>query len=673
MVQVYRRSEPCEYGQTVGSGGGLASATSMRHYLFLKLDANLKPGAYTLEFPAETTLGKIPFTFDDKITRASSIRATQTGHRPNDVTKYGYLSQWVPGLPNEGAVDFLRSYELKTFHIIDTQNRIRFTGSITERIGPREVEDRSGWPQNIRYASLNKVPKLITAISHAKPGVVTSMAHGFSDGDIVVLRGIGGMPQLEGRRFKVANASGDSFSLHTEKGQDVDTHSLRSYSRDAYLPGYSGLIYSTYLANRTATYVYGLDYSAWRPDEPGLYRIYIPGLGVSDTFRIDEAVWYAVARNAASGEYHQRNGIALDGRFGYKRGVTFKDGVNGTKIYWSRLPALFSSEWTTIGHPIASKEGANPKTWLTTKRAEGWFGGAMDAGDWDDSTYNHALAYYWLLDLGYEKLPPAARNINFGLPKSAEVLDPSLYGGTDSLPDPVHQAIWWLDAYRRLQRPDGAVGAGLGFDGGGAGRRFEASSISRAQAFIYAPDPASNFTYALGAAKLAAILKDAGFAALARVWTASAVAAWDWAERIHQSSLADGADARCLFSGRTERQGKCGLERCAVPRRDHGAAAARHPAPLGRRRRPLPPDRGGDLPGHHRETDRQPDRRRPGHRPVGIRPCPGRRPGDPAPHPGLPAASNATPETRCSRTWPAGSATRTSARRKYPGSPMAAR
>ena len=549
VVHVYRRSEPYEYGQTIGSGGGLASATSMRHYLFLKLDAGLKPGAYSLEFPADTALGKIPFIFDDKVTRASSIRTTQVGHRAHDVTKYGYLSQWVPGMPNEGAIDFHRSYGLKTFHIIDERNRIQFTGSIVERIGPREVEDKSGWPRNIRYASLNMAPKTITAISHAKPGVVTSKAHGFSNGDVVMLRGIGGMSQLEGRTFKVASASADDFSLQTEKGQDVDTRSFGYYNHDAYLPGYSGLIYPTYLANRTATYVYGLDYSKWRPDHPGLYRIYVPGLGVSDTFRVDEAVWYAVARNAASGEYHQRNGIALDGRFGYTRGVTFKDGVNGTKIYWSRLPALFSSEWTTIGRPVPSKEGANPKTWLTAKRAEGWFGGAMDAGDWDDSTYNHALAYYWLLDLGYEKLPAAARNINFGLPKSTEVLDPGLYAGTDSLPDPVHQAIWYLDAYRRLQRPDGAVGSGLGFDGGGAGARFEASSISRAQAFIYAPDPASNYTYAVGAAKLAIILKAAGFASLAKVWTATAVAAWDWAERIYQSSLADGAVRDAYFIG----------------------------------------------------------------------------------------------------------------------------
>lgn len=545
VVQVYRRSEPYDYGHVVSSQGGIGSATSMRHYLYLKLDGVLQSGVYTIDFPADTGLGKEQFTFDDKLTRACSIRATQVGHRPNDLVKFGYLSLWVPGMPNEGAIDF-ESYGLEKFRIVDEERRSQFTGPIVKRIGPTDVEQLSGWPENIRYASLNRPPKLVASITRADPGVVTSPQHGFSDGDFVMLRGIGGMTQLEGGTFRVINATRDTFSLQTVKGADVDTSSYREYDGQAYLAGYNGLIYATHLANRAATYVYGLDYSSWRPRDPGLYRICIPGLGVSDAFRIDESVWYAVARNAATGEYHQRNGIALDGRFGYTRGVTFRDGTNDTKIYWSRLPAIFSNEWAVVPHAVPSSEGANPKTWLTSNRANGWFGGVMDAGDWDDSTYHHVPAFYWLLDLGYEKLPAGSRNIAFGLPKSSEILDPELYAGTETLPDPVHQAIWYLDAFRRLQRADGAVGAGLGFDGGGKGRRFEASSISRSQAFIYAADPASNYTYAMGAAKLAIILKSAGFETLSKVWTVSAENAWAWAEGFYQGN---GARRDAYFNG----------------------------------------------------------------------------------------------------------------------------
>ena len=87
----------------------------------------------------------------------------------------------------------LRSYGLKSFHIIDEEGRSQFSGPIVKRIGPTDIEQLSGWPENIRYASLNKPPKLIKAITRANPGVVTSPGHGFSDGEFVMLREIGGM------------------------------------------------------------------------------------------------------------------------------------------------------------------------------------------------------------------------------------------------------------------------------------------------------------------------------------------------------------------------------------------------------------------------------------------------------------------------------------------------
>ncbi len=585
VVAVYRKSEPYDYGQAISSGGGLANVVSMRHFLYLKLDSRLEPGDHAIAFPPETRVTRAPFVFDDKKTRASSIRATQVGHRSGDIRKYAYLSQWIPGWPHEGAVEFLDTYGVKDFHVIDARGAVVFAGEIVKRIGPTEVEENTGFPDNIRYASLNTPPRVITAISRGNPAVITSASHGFVNGDVIILRGIGGIGQLEGRAFKVAEATRDTFALQTEKGDAVNTLTLPAFQPKTYLPGYNALAYFSYKANRAATYVYGLDYSAWRPQTPGDYRLHIPGLGVSDPFRVDEAVWYRVARNAAAGEYHHRHGIALDGRFGYTRGVSFRDGVNGTKIYWSRLPAIFSSEWTRTSLNVHSAQGADRAKWLTDKRATGWYGATMDAGDWDESIDAHVPVYYALLDLGYEKLPSAVRNINLGLPKSTEVLDAALYAGTDFLPDAVHQAIWYLDAYRRLQREDGAVGAGLGFDHGGAGAPWEPSSLSRSQAFIYAPDPASNFIYALGAAKLAVVLKEAGFGALASVWTATAEAAWNWAEKLYQSGLADGAVRDAYFLGELNVQASAGwtdaqyrtvmaeVQKLMIPRRLAAAGA----------------------------------------------------------------------------------------------------
>ena len=72
-------------------------------------------------------------------------------------------------------------------------------------------------------------PKTITAITNANPCVVTSAAHGYSNGDIVEILGVTnylttGMQQLYSKFFKVANATTDTFELTTPiTGVNVDS------------------------------------------------------------------------------------------------------------------------------------------------------------------------------------------------------------------------------------------------------------------------------------------------------------------------------------------------------------------------------------------------------------------------------------------------------------------
>lgn len=56
-------------------------------------------------------------------------------------------------------------------------------------------------------------PKTISGATQAAPVVITAAAHGFSDGDSVRIRGIKGMTELNGKRFRVANATADTFAL----------------------------------------------------------------------------------------------------------------------------------------------------------------------------------------------------------------------------------------------------------------------------------------------------------------------------------------------------------------------------------------------------------------------------------------------------------------------------
>lgn len=67
-------------------------------------------------------------------------------------------------------------------------------------------------------------PKTMTDITVATDGTTTvaSTAHGFSNGDIVVLTLTSGMDQLDGQAARVANKSNDAFELEGIDATDYD-------------------------------------------------------------------------------------------------------------------------------------------------------------------------------------------------------------------------------------------------------------------------------------------------------------------------------------------------------------------------------------------------------------------------------------------------------------------
>lgn len=74
-------------------------------------------------------------------------------------------------------------------------------------------------------------PKPITGITKANPGVVTATGHGFSNDDIVVIRGVIGMTKVNKQKFKVANVSSDTFQLtDPATSANVDTSAYTAYS-----------------------------------------------------------------------------------------------------------------------------------------------------------------------------------------------------------------------------------------------------------------------------------------------------------------------------------------------------------------------------------------------------------------------------------------------------------
>ena len=77
---------------------------------------------------------------------------------------------------------------------------------------------------------LDGTSKSITGITNANPAVVTSVAHGYSNGQWLFLQGIGGMTRLNGRWVKVANAAANTYELTDLAGNNIDTTSYPAYT-----------------------------------------------------------------------------------------------------------------------------------------------------------------------------------------------------------------------------------------------------------------------------------------------------------------------------------------------------------------------------------------------------------------------------------------------------------
>lgn len=547
ITDVYYKNKPYDAGDV----GPAIAGVSMQHFIYLQLDGNLTNATYTITPPAGTGFSATEFIFNDKTTRCVSLHCSQIGFRPGDTFKGGYFSQWVPGYGIEGAVPFAGL----TAYIIDAKGAERMPCAVVLRNGPNDANERGGfgWDSTedttllrfknglIRYASVDHTPLVGVSVTNANPGVIE-----YADGDWVPKNGetysLSGWNGINfGREFvRVSNVNtvAKTFEIN------IDTTSKGSHNPGAYLEGYDSLIQKTVLQNHSRTYVYGIDFEDLDGPQGG-YRIYVPGVGVTEEFQLDESVYYRVAKNQLEGIYHHRLGIALTGH-GYERPSCYADGVNAdgidVGIYHSTLPMVFSSELNLAGGSAISSANGDESPWITANRAVGFKGLHMDAGDWDAHIYKHVPGMYTLLTHGYELLPPNGRNTNFGIPKSSVVFG-STYAGTDGLPDAVHEALWTMEGYRSTQREDGAVSSGMGMPRGalteGAGPSWASLGNNGVHAFLYAPDHLSNFVFASTAAKLAIIFADEGLSTLATLWQESAQAAWDWAEAIYLDITGD--------------------------------------------------------------------------------------------------------------------------------------
>ncbi len=76
------------------------------------------------------------------------------------------------------------------------------------------------------------VPKPVTALTQANPGVITVTGHGFSNDDVVIIRGVIGTTEVNRQKFTVANVSDDTFELN-----DIDDVPIDMSGYTAYISG----------------------------------------------------------------------------------------------------------------------------------------------------------------------------------------------------------------------------------------------------------------------------------------------------------------------------------------------------------------------------------------------------------------------------------------------------
>lgn len=83
-------------------------------------------------------------------------------------------------------------------------------------------------------ANITNAQKTITGITQANPAVVTSVAHGFSNGMRIVIENVLGMTQVNNREFTVANVTANTFELSGINSTGFDAYTSGGYAAQIY-------------------------------------------------------------------------------------------------------------------------------------------------------------------------------------------------------------------------------------------------------------------------------------------------------------------------------------------------------------------------------------------------------------------------------------------------------
>lgn len=80
------------------------------------------------------------------------------------------------------------------------------------------------------YPAVQAATGTISGATQANPVVVTDTGHPYSDGDEVLISGVGGMTEINDRRYIVTNSAANTYELYTLSGNSVDGTGYTAFS-----------------------------------------------------------------------------------------------------------------------------------------------------------------------------------------------------------------------------------------------------------------------------------------------------------------------------------------------------------------------------------------------------------------------------------------------------------
>ncbi len=265
--------------------------------------------------------------------------------------------------------------------------------------------------------------------------------------------------------------------------------------------------------NYAKTAVYRMDFSAFAT--PGIYRVSVEGVGCSYPFEIGGLVWQRAFLVQMAGLFNNRSGIEIGPPYSEFRKPRDFHPDDGLVVTRSTFDVQARGQYNMTDVPAGDTGEAVQEAW----------GGYHDAGDWNPRRVTHLLTTLAQLEL-VEILPEYFTGLDLNIPPTAAA----------GIPDMITEALWEIDCFRRLQRPDGGIPYGI--ESQTDPMSGEISWLSTQHLYVLAPTLRDSWLYAAAAGRAAKVLR-ALKPELARVYEASAVRAFEWGEADYTRKAAD--------------------------------------------------------------------------------------------------------------------------------------